>query len=696
MKSDCGAHPYIRSVLLAGMLLLAPGQVRTDEADADVRQLDTIIITSTRLPEKQSRQPIAAGSAGKNDIQAARQQLGLDEALVSIPGLFFQSRYNFAQDPRIAIRGFGARASFGIRGIRVYADGIPLTLPDGQSSIDSIDLGSAQRIEVVRGPFSSLYGAASGGVINITTEDGPDSPYLSSRLNAGSYDYLQGQIKAGGQSGKLNYLANASGTTLDGYRDHARYRNLLLNSKFRYDLDEGSDFTVVLNALDSPKAEDPGGLTMNEVRSDRKQAAPRNRLYDAGEEIDQQTIGFTYRRQMGDRHGFTLRNHYVMRDFENRLPFDINSNGQGGSVRLDRLFTGVGGHYAYSGDLVGRENRLALGFDIDAQRDRRKRYENNEGSRGIKTTDQDEDVTSYGIYVRDALQLSDSVTLTLGARHDTVRYDVDDRTGESGSNDIDFTETSPMVGLVWSVNPAMNVYGNIARSFDPPTTTELANPDGPGGFNSELEPQTATNYEIGMKGLLPGSLRYELALFHINVDDELVRYELAGADQSFYENAASSTHQGLEAALTMELLPDLTGSLAYTWSDFTFDRFRDREGNRFDGNKIPGVPDNQIHIGLDYRHPDGFYAGWDLLYAGSFFADNANTVKSDSYKLSGLRAGYTHKWNRLEISPFAGLNNLLDEEYFDNVRLNAGFGRYFEPAPERNYYGGIGVRYDFD
>ena len=678
------------------MLLPASGPGRTGEAEADVQQLETIIVTSTRLPEEQSRQPVAVGSVGKNAIQAARQQLGLDESLASIPGLFFQSRYNFAQDPRISIRGFGARASFGIRGIRIYADGIPLTLPDGQSSIDTIDLGSAQRIEVIRGPFSSVYGAASGGVINITTEDGPDTPYLSSRINAGSYGFLQGQIKAGGQSGKLNYLANASGTTLDGYRDHARYRNRLLNSKFRYDLDESSDISVVLNAVDSPKAEDPGGLTRDEVRLDRKQAAPRNRLFDAGEELDQQTIGFTYRKETGDRHGFSLRNHYVMRDFKNRLPFDINSNGQGGSVRLDRFFTGLGGNYAYSGDLLGRENRLVLGFDIDAQRDRRKRYENNEGSLGMKTTDQDEDVTSYGMYIRDALQLSDSVTLTLGARYDTVRYDVDDRTGESGSSDIDFDETSPMIGLVWNVNPAMNVYGNIARSFDPPTTTELANPDGPSGFNPDLEPQTATNYEIGMKGLLPGSVRYEVALFHIDVDDELVRYELAGADQSFYENAGSSTHEGLEAALTMELLPYLTVNLAYTLSDFTFDRFRDREGNRFDGNKIPGVPDNQIHVGLSYRHPDGFYAGWDLLYAESFFADNANTVKSDSYTLSGLRAGYAHEWNGLEISPFVGINNLLDEEYFDNVRLNAGFGRYFEPAPERNYYGGIGVRYDFD
>ena len=216
------------------------------------------------------------------------------------------------------------------------------------------------------------------------------------------------------------------------------------------------------------------------------------------------------------------------------------------------------------------------------------------------------------------------------------------------------------------------------------------------GFNSDLKPQTATNYEIGIKGLLPGRVRHEIALFRIEVDDELVRYELAGSGQSFYENAGSSTHQGLETALTVDLLPGLTGSLTYTWSDFSFDRFRDRNGNRFDDNKIPGVPDNQFHIGLDYQHHGGFHAAWDLLHADSFFADNANTVKSDAYTVSNLRAGYTQYWHKLEISPFLGINNLLDEEYFDNVRLNAGFGRYFEPAPERNYYGGISLRYNLN
>ncbi len=279
-------------MLLGTTIALASFQLTATENDTTI-QLDEIIVTSTRIEDEQARLPVAVGTVGKDEIQLGRQQLGLDESLVNIPGLFFQNRYNFAQDLRISVRGFGARASFGIRGIRLYADGIPLTLPDGQSSVDAVDLGSTRRIEVIRGPYSSVYGAASGGVINIMTEDGPATPFVSGRINTGSYGFAQGQLKAGGQQDRLNYLVNATGTTLDGYRKHAGYRSALLNSKFRYDLDDSSDLTVVLNAVDSPKAEDPGALKRSEVNEDRKQAAPRNRLYDAGEELDQQTLGLS-------------------------------------------------------------------------------------------------------------------------------------------------------------------------------------------------------------------------------------------------------------------------------------------------------------------------------------------------------------------------------------------------------------------
>ncbi|MFC1797431.1 TonB-dependent receptor family protein [Pseudomonadota bacterium] len=683
------------TLLFLLLLSAVANPLSAQDTDGSAQVLEEVIVTATRIPTDLVRLPFAVGSVGRDELQRGRQQLGLDEALVSVPGLFFQNRYNFAQDLRIAIRGFGARANFGIRGIRIFADDIPLTLPDGQGSVDAIDLGSAEQIEVIRGPFSAVYGSASGGVINIRSEDGPDTPFISGRVNVGSYDYRQGQAKAGGQSGRLNWLANFSATELDGYRDHAAYENSLFNSKFRYDFDETAALTVVMNAVDSPMADDPGGLNAREVAKDRRQAAPRNLLYNAGEALDQQSLGLAFRKKFGSNRELMLRNYYVQRDFNNRLPFDVNSNGQGGSVDLNRKVAGLGGNFAWTGNLGSHSNQLVIGFDYDAQRDHRQRFANNQGVIGDLTTNQDEDVTTTGLYLQDVLTLSDSATLTLGGRFDEVKYKVTDRTGVSGSGQRTFKEFSPMAGVNWAVREAVNLYANISSSFDPPATTELANPDGPTGFNQNLDSQTATNYEMGMKGLITGRLRYELALFHIDVQDEIVPFELAGSGQSFFENAGSSTRDGVEAALSMELAPGLTGTATYTWSDFVFDEFRGADGQNYDGNRIPGIPEQLFNIDLSWSHDSGFFASWDALYVGSFFADNANEVKTEDYLVSNLRAGFRWGSEKWIFEPFVGVNNLFDKKYMANIRLNAAFGRYYEPAPERNIYGGVLLRYGF-
>jgi iron complex outermembrane receptor protein len=660
----------------AALLSCFPAVLHALDPDDPAGLLEEIVVHATRIPVSLSELPFAASRVSGEQVQLARQQLGLDESLVGVPGLFFQNRYNFAQDLRIAIRGFGARANFGIRGIRIFADDIPLTLPDGQGSVDAIDLGSVEQVEVIRGPFSAVYGSASGGVIDIRTEDGPETPIVSGRLNAGSYGFLQMQAKAGGQAGRLNWLANLSTTELDGYRNHAAYESDLFNSKLRYEFD-------------------PGGLNAREVAEDRRQAAPRNLLYNAGEALDQKTLGLAFRKKIGDNQELMLRNYYVRRDFNNRLPFDVNSNGQGGSVDLQRKFGGLGGNYSWDFFLGSHSNRVVLGFDYDAQRDHRKRFANNQGVIGELTTDQDEDVTTTGLYLQDVFELSDTARLTLGARLDDVDYELKDRTGSSGSGQRDFREFSPMMGLTWAVREAVNLYGNISTSFDPPATTELANPDGPTGFNQNLESQTATNYELGMKGLLTGRLRYEAALVRIDVKDEIIPFELEGSGQSFFQNAGSSSHDGVEAALSMELAPGLTGSASYTWSDFRFDEFQGLNGEDFSSNRIPGIPEHLFNIDFSWTHPSGFHAAWDLLYVGSFYADNANQVETDDYVVSNLRAGFRWARGQWSVEPFAGVSNLFDEEYMNNIRLNASFGRYYEPAPERNVYAGILLAYGF-
>jgi iron complex outermembrane receptor protein len=661
-------------------------------AGEDRNSLAPVTVTTRRIAEDRDKAPAAVGVVAGDDIQGGRQQLGLGESLVRIPGLFPQNQFNFAQDLRLSSRGFGARSSFGIRGIKVYVDGIPATLADGQTQVDSIDPGTIGRIEVMRGPASSLYGPAAGGVIHIATEDAPEDPFVEGRASFGEYGFQKYQLKAGGRTRSLEYIASLSHLQLDGYRDHSGARSSILNTRFSWEIDDSSDLSLVVNAVDSPKADDPGGLTREQVRRDRRQASPRNLLFDAGEELDQQKLGLVYRRSFGEKHQISARNYYVLRDFENRLPFV-----EGGSVEFDRFFAGGGLQYTYTDSVFGTHAWLVAGLDIDAQRDDRRRFDNLFGNRGALTLDQDEDVTAYGAYLQSRGQLPWNLELSGGVRYDRVVFQVDDHFSADGdqSDRILFDQLSPAVGLVWSPIAELNVYANLSTSFETPTTTELANPFGTGGFNSDLDSQKAINYEVGIKGLMPGRLRYDVALFHIEVDDELVPFEQPDQpERSFFRNAGRSTRNGLEMGLGVELLPGLVAELAYTYSDFTYDRYQTPAGV-FDGNQIPGIPRNQLFGEVSYRHPSGFFAAWDALYVDDFFADDANTVQSGAYWLSNLRVGHRFRLGRFAITPFAGVNNLFDREYNGNVRINATRGRYFEPAPGRNFYGGLRFRYDF-
>jgi iron complex outermembrane receptor protein len=314
--------------------------------------MEELVVTGSRGEAELGSSPSAISVIGEDIIQSAQQQLTLDESLSRVPGVFLQNRNNFSQAQRIAIRGFGSRSPFGIRGIRLIIDGVPATLPDGQGNVDEIDLGSARRIEVMRGPSSSLYGTASGGVIQIFTEDGPAEPYLQGRVSIGDFAYRQYQIKAGGQYRRLNYVFSGSDLDLDGYRANSFIERRVLNSKLRYDVDADSSLTATVNLLEIPDMGDPGALNAAEVAADRTAANPASLNFDGSEGRSQQRLGLVYNRRLGEKHEISLRNYYTLLDFENKLTFTGGiAQSNGGQVEFDRFFTGGGGQYTYTGEL---------------------------------------------------------------------------------------------------------------------------------------------------------------------------------------------------------------------------------------------------------------------------------------------------------------------------------------------------------
>jgi len=674
-----------RRLFTALAVICVTPPVHAQVPDDDV--LDEIVVTATRRGTSIRDVARSISVVDKERIQLGAQQLGLDEALAGVPGLYMQNRFNFAQDLRISLRGFGARSGFGIRGIKVLVDGIPETLPDGQAGVDSIDIGSAQSIEVLRGPASSLYGNASGGVISISSELGSEDPYIEGRLAGGEFGYQQVQLKSAGNWGDSDYLFNVSRTALDGYRDHSEVRGGLLNTKLSVPLNDTDKLILSFNHTDQPTADDAGGINAAQAASDPSSARLQNVQFDGGESLSQQRLGLVYERNRpaGD---LTLRNYYVWRDFQNLLPFTA-----GGAVDLGRFYYGVGAQYSL-GDSLPDNLKLAFGVDFDRQDDDRKRFDNNDGVIGVKTFDQNETVTSTGIYMQGQYEIGDAWSLLAGLRYDELSYDVGDRFLADGddSGNLDFNEVSPSLGVNYKMGSGV-LFASYSSSFETPTTTELANPDASGGFNPALNPQLADNFEIGFKRSA-GRLYYEVALFTIDLQDELIPYELAAfPGRTFYSNAGSSTRNGVETAISWALEGGLRVDASYTWSDFSFDRFVDDNGNDFSGNQLPGLPKQFGYLGLTYNSESGLSGTIETVYSGELYADNANNDKVSGYSIANLRVGKEFTNGRWLYRPYVGINNLFDRAYNSNIRINAFGGRYYEPAPPRNFYAGIVVNF---
>ena len=682
-------HPNRSQAVIIRLLLTVCALVPLFAVADD--EIDVIIVTASRMDKALDTVAGAISVVDADAVQHARQQLSLDESMARVPGMNFQNRYNSAQDLRISIRGFGSRSNFGVRGIKILVDDIPETLADGQTQVDSIDLGSVERIEVLRGPSSALYGNAAGGVIKISSESGSVDPFVETRLSFGDFGFSKHQLKAAGSTERVDYMLNLSDLRFDGHRAHSFAENTQVNSRLNYRPDDSSELRFVFNYTDQPVSDDAGALTREEALLDPRQARARNVDFDAGEALDQQKVGISYKRETATGGTLMVRNYYLWRDFANKLPF-----ASGGAVQLDRFFAGAGASYIHPFPSSNYDNRVMIGFDFDRQDDDRQRFDNNNGVIGDLTFDQNETVTSTGFFVQDELSIGENVEVSLGLRYDRVDFAVSDSFladgDDSGSRYLD--AVSPMLGVVLDITPDINMYASLSSSFQTPTSTEFANPDGSGGFNPNLEPQFADNYEIGIRGYLSARQRFEMSVFTIDVEDELIPFEIAGSPgRDYYANAGQSTRKGVELSYSANPLPWLNWVVAYTWSDFKFDQFIDDNGNDFAGNKLPGIPDHSVFAEIAYEHSSGVYGAIDAQYIGALFANNANSESIDSYTLTSLRIGLDKTIGSFELGPFVGVHNLFDEPYTANVRINAFGGRFFEPGPGRNAYAGISIRY---
>lgn len=699
-------EPALKPAAVA-IFALASG-VASAEENNEVR-LAPIVVTPTRVEQSSFDLPVSIDAFTKEQIENGQAQVNLSETISHAPGIVANTRQNYAQDLQVSIRGFGARSTFGIRGVRLYADGIPLTMPDGQGQAANIDLGSARQIEVMRGPFSALYGNSSGGVINVFTEDGPEDFTATGSAWAGSFGSSRIGLKLGGQEGAVNYIFDVSRFDTDGFRDHSAATRDTVNAKVRLDLGDDTRVTLIANYLNQPDTQDPLGLTKAQMQQNREQAGTGAVAQDTRKSIENSQAGAILDKKLSAEDSIRVLGYAGKRTVQQFLA--LTQPGRG-VVDLNREFQGLDMRWTRQTELASRPFTFTLGLNYDNLDEIRKGFTNNAGDIGALGRNEDDTVFDFDQYVQAQWDLTDRWSLSGGVRHSVVKYNSEDHfiTGTNGddSGSIRFSKTTPVGGLVFKVNPVFNLYANVGKGFETPTFAELAYKNTSAtstGLNFGLKPAESTNYEIGAKAYVGTNTRVNAAIFKTDTKNEIVVLSNSGG-RSVYQNVDKTSRKGFELGIDSQFGHGFSGLLSYTYLQAKFENnFLTCGGNPVcptptlnvpSGNKIPGVPQNLVYgeIGWAYL-PWGFSTAVEARWVDKVYTSDLNDESADDYAVVNLRFGLDQKVGGWKFNEFARVDNLLDKEYVGSVIVNATSGQYYEPAPGINYTVGVSVSYQF-
>lgn len=703
------------TVLLAQGLASAPAGAQTGAGTAPT--LPTLPAITVSTPRGAASPFDVAGSVDRvdgSDLRNDKLQVNLSESLGAVPGLLVQNRQNYAQDLQLSVRGFGARSTFGVRGVRIYVDGIPATLPDGQGQTSNIDIGSADRVEVLRGPFSALYGNSAGGVMQVFTEDGEGPPKLSYSFAAGAYGALRQSTKVSGSSGAVDYLLSGSHFSIDGYRQHSAAQRDIVNGKLGIVLDNGDKLTLVVNSVHL-KAQDALGLTADQYAM-APRSAPLAVQYDTRKTVDQTQAGLTYERRIDASQTLRLMLYTGERkttQFQAIPPSaQLNPLQSGGVIGLARDYGGIDLRWSAKLQLADRPLDIVAGLAYDSLHEWRMGYENYIGRvttpilgvQGRLRRNERNTVWNLDPYAQATWQFAERWTLEAGVRRSAVHFDSQDRyiLGVNGndSGSARYEKTLPVASLRFQATPDVALYASAGRGFETPTLNELAyRASGASGLNFALQPAVNDSVEVGAKAKVGGGL-LTAALFRTGTRDEIVTNTNIGGRATF-QNAGRTRRDGFELGWQHETASYWRTQLAYTLLDA---RYRDRfcspspcvaSSTVAAGNRMPGIARQSVFASFGWAPPEGWHAGAELRALSRIQANDVNTAGAPGYMLSALQAGYVKRLEHWELNAFARVDNLFNRRYIGSVIVNEGNARYYEPAPGRNWTVGAGASYRF-
>lgn len=701
------------SLSVSALAIVCSAQAQTaPAAPSTVDQLDTVVITGQRAREPSFDVPAAISAVTRETIENAGPQVNLSEVLNRVPGISILNRNNYSQDLQLSIRGFGARSTFGIRGVKVLVDGIPATMPDGQGQVSNVALTSAGRIEVLRGPLAQLYGNAAGGVVQVFTEDDALVPTASVSATLGRFGMWKIGTKLSTSTPGYGLTIDASEFRTDGFRPHSEAERRQLNARWQSQLTDDTHLSVVLNALDQPVSQDPLGLNAAQFRGRNPGTNP---FYVAAlaqnprKDVHQEQLGTVIDHRLSEYTDLSGRLYVGSRTLDSALSVPISAQtsptSSGGIVAFDRTYGGGAGQVAHRVPLgEGRQLKLTAGVEVEAFREDRQGYVNTLGERGGLKRDEINTVRSEDVYAQAAYDLTSSWTVTAGARHSKVKFKSKDRFVAAGNPDdsgrLDFSATNPVLGVAWKVTPTLNTYANIGRGFETPTFNELSyRPGGQTGLNTALSASRSRHAEIGAKWKYASRQRLDVAIFDIETKDELVVDTNTGG-RSTFKNAGRTSRRGIELSHIGYLSDTLRTTISLSAMRARFDdAFISGTGtvpNVFSGNHLPGTPERNLFAELAWSPANawgGFSGAAEVVHTAKLYVNDTNTDAAPAATVFNLRASFKQQVGGWQFSQLIRVDNATDHYYAGSVIVNEGNSRFFEPALPRNWTVGITAKY---
>ncbi|CAN5686394.1 TonB-dependent receptor [soil metagenome] len=694
-------------------------------ASAPTATLAPVVVTATRVESTPFDIPASIDRVGSDAIRDMKPQINISESLGGVPGLVARDRQNYAQDVQISMRGFGARSTFGIRGLRLYVDGIPATFPDGQGQISNVDLGSVDHFEILRGPFSALYGNSSGGVLQVFTEEGAARPTLDFGVSGGSYGTLRVSTKLSGTSGKLGYVLSASHFETDGYRDHSAATRNIGNVKLTLKPDEDSKITLIANSVSLPKAQDPLGLTRAQYGTNPRGVDPSALQFDTRKTVDQTQGGLIYERRIDSSNSIRALVYTGHRETTQYQAIPVATQTPplhpGGMIDLASDYSGTDLRWTNRGRLGNAFGNvpytLIAGVAYDQLDQHRLGFTNFIGTgatavlgvQGALRRDEDDKASNFDQYVQGSLQLTDALSVNAGVRHSNVRFKSVDKyivgTNGDDSGSADYSATLPVLGVMYAATDALHFYATAGKGFETPTFNELAyRPNGLTGLNFGLSPAKSKSVEAGVKARIGNAGDLSAAFFETRTTDEIVTLTNTGG-RSTYQNAGGTRRNGFEFGWSNTYLTNLRAQAAVTLLDA---KYRSAfptcnvtpctAANQTiipAGNLIPGTARKSLYVAAAWAPPVGFRAGVDGRFLSRVQVNDANSDAAPSYFVAGASVGYVALFGSWQVSSFVRGDNLFAKRYVGSVIVNEGNSRFFEPAPGRTWSAGISSQIAF-